>query len=289
MNAERVIVTGATGFIGRALVKRLAAEGAAVTALVREEAGRKFGDGLPPDVEAVEVDLRYAAGIKRAVDSVSPTLVIHLAAIGVTDPFLPIAEALRGNVETTINLLKAVAGRCRVLAARTPGEIECINPYAASKAAAWQFCRMFGRTEGWPIVGVMPFQTYGPGQPARTVLGAALKAARAGENFPATSGEQLRDWICIDDVVDGILASARAENIEGESIELGTGVGTPVREVVARLFEIVGKGRPLIGALPRRPGEVAEQIANAARTEQLIGWRAKIGIEAGLKKMIEYE
>jgi nucleoside-diphosphate-sugar epimerase len=148
---------------------------------------------------------------------------------------------------------------------------------------------MFQRAEGWPIVGVMPFQTYGPGQPARTVLGAALRAAQAGENFPATSGEQARDWIYIDDVVEGILASARAENIEGETIELGTGVGTPVREVVTRLFEFVGQGRPLIGALPQRPGEVAEQIANAARTEQLIGWRAKVGIEAGLKKMMEHE
>ncbi|HKZ70005.1 MAG TPA: NAD-dependent epimerase/dehydratase family protein [Anaerolineales bacterium] len=279
------MITGATGFIGRALVKRLIAEGAAVTALGREKAGRGLGNGLPAGVEVIEVDLRYAAGIKRAVDSVAPTLVVHLAAVGVTDPFLPVAEAVRGNVETTINLLKAVAGRCRVLTARTPGEIECINPYAASKAAAWQFCKMFQRTEGWPIVGVMLFQTYGPGQPVRTVLGAALKAARAGENFPTTSGEQLRDWIYIDDVVDGILASARAENVEGESIELGTGIGTPVREVVARIFKLAGKGQPLIGALPQRPGEAPKQIADAARTERLIGWRAKVGIDEGLRRL----
>ncbi len=286
MKGERVLITGARGFMGRALMRRLVADGAAVTALDREAPGRADRADIPEGVEYVEVDLRYAAGIKRVVDSASPTLVVHLAAVGVTDPFLPISEALRGNLETTINLLKAVAGRCRVLMARTSGEIDVINTYAASKAAAWQFCRMFHRTEGWPVAGVMLFQVYGPGQPERTVLGAALKAARVSENFPMTSGDQKRDWIYIDDVVDGIIAAGRAEGVDGETVELGTGIGTPVRDVVARLFQLVGKGKPLIGALPQRPGEAPEQIAEAERTERLIGWRAKVGIEEGLRRLV---
>ncbi len=270
-------------------MKRLAGMGAAVTALVIEEPGQLRQGIIPEGVEAVACDLRYAAGVKRAVEAVSPTLVVHLAAVGVTDPFLPINEALRGNLETTINLLKAVRGSCRVLVARTPGEIEVINPYAASKAAAWQFCRMFYRTEGWPIVGVMPFQTYGPGQPERTVLGAALKTARAGENFPMTSGEQIRDWIYIDDVIEGMLAAAEAEGVEGETLELGTGIGMPVRDIVIRLFQLAGKGQPLVGALPQRPGEVPQQIADADRTEKLIGWRTRVGVEEGLRRLTANE
>jgi nucleoside-diphosphate-sugar epimerase len=286
MNGERVLITGARGFVGRALIRRLVADGAAVTALDREVPGRADRADIPEGVEYVEVDLRYAADVKRVVESASPTLVVHLAAVGVTDPFLSISEALRGNLETTINLLKAVAGRCRVLVARTSGEVDVINTYAASKAAAWQFCRMFHRTEGWLIAGVMLFQVYGPGQPERTVLGAALKAARAGEDFPMTPGEQRRDWIYIDDVLDGILATGRATaSVDGETVELGTGIGTPVRDVVTRLFQLMGKGKPLIGALPHRPGEAPEQIAGAERTERLTGWRAKVGIEEGLRRL----
>ncbi len=285
MICKRFLVTGATGFIGQALVKRLAADGAQVTAIVREKPGQVRPTGFPAGVEIAEVDLRYAAGLKRAVESALPEVVVHLAAVGVTDPFLPISEALRGNLDATLNLLRAVNGKCRTLVARTPGEADVINPYAASKAATWDFCRMFVRTEGWPIVGVMPFQTYGPGQPARTVLGAALKAARAGEKFPLTSGEQRRDWIYIDDVVDGLIAATNAEGIDGETVELGTGVATPVHEVVSKLFEMIGKGQPLIGALPQRPGEVPLMLADAAKTERLTGWRAKIGIDEGLRKL----
>lgn len=289
MNGERVTVTGATGFIGRALVRRLMAEGAEVTALVREKDGRGRAAHLPEGVCIAEADLRYAGGVARAVRASEPSLVIHLAAAGVTDPFLPVNEAIRGNLDTTLNVLTAVAGRCRVIVARTPGEAEAINVYAAAKAAAWAFCRMFHRTEGWPIVAVMPFQTYGPGQPLRTVLGAALKAARAGETFPMTSGEQERDWVYIDDVVNGIIAAARAPKVEGETIELGTGVGTAVGEVVGRLFQLVGRGRPLAGALPQRPREVSRQIADAARAEKLTGWRAAVNLDEGLKRICGHE
>ncbi|MBI5081797.1 MAG: NAD-dependent epimerase/dehydratase family protein, partial [Chloroflexi bacterium] len=153
-------------------------------------------------------------------------------------------------------------------------------------AAAWEFCKMFFRTQSFPITAVMPFQVYGRGLTERSVLGAALKAARNNENFPTTSGEQVRDWIYIDDVIEGIIATSRAQNVEGETIELGTGVGTPVRDVVKKVFDLAGRGQPLIGALPQRPGEVAQQIANADRSEKMIGWRTKISLDEGLDWMM---
>lgn len=287
MNGERVLITGATGFIGRALTRAWLADGATVTALVREKPGRRLGQEVSQGTEAVEVDLRYAAGVRRAVEAAQPTLAVHLAAVGVTDPFLPIGEALRGNLEATINLLNAVSGRCRVIVARTPGEIDSINTYAAAKAAAWQFCKMYQRTQGWPITAVMPFQVYGPGQPAQTIIGAAAAAAKAGESFPTTSGEQVRDWVYIDDVVAGIIAASRASGIDGRTIDLGTGVGTPVREAVEKVFKLAGHGRPLVGVLPPRPGEPPSQIADAEMTEQLIGWRARVSLDEGLRKVIE--
>lgn len=286
MKPERIVITGATGFIGRALARRLLEQSAAVTAFVTESPGELAQANFPESVRTVQVDLRYAGGMARAIKDADPTVVIHLAAVGVTDPFLPVSEALRGNLDATINLLKGVAGRCRLLIARSPHDREPMNVYAASKAAAWAFCEMYHRAEGWPIVGVMPFQAYGPGGSPRTVLGAAVKAAKAGENFPTTSGEQVRDWIYVDDVADGIIAAARAENIEGETIELGTGIGTPLRDVVAQVFKLAPSGQPMFGALPQRPGEVVSQIADADRTERLTGWRAAVGLDEGLRKIL---
>lgn len=289
MASDPILVTGATGFIGRALVQRLLAEGKPVVALVREKEGRAPQANLPPEVDAHEVDLRYAAGVKRAVEQAAPQAVIHLASVGVTDPFLPVSAALRGNLDATLNVLKAVHGQCPVLVARTPGEKDALNPYAASKAAAWEFCRMYQRTEGWPIWGGMLFQVYGPGQPAGTVLSLALKAARAGQNMPMTRGEQQRDWVYIDDAVAGLLATLRAPDLAGQTVELGTGTATRVRDVVERLFERVGgQGQALVGTLPPRPGEVPLQVADAAQAQQLTGWRAAVGLEAGLQRLIEH-
>lgn len=281
---KRVVVTGATGFIGRALTQRLLNDGATVIALVLPEPLQR--SLVVEGAEVVDCDLRYANDARRAVESASPDAVIHLAAVGVTDPFLPIHDALRGNLEATINLIKAINGKCKLIVTRTPTEYDSMNVYAASKAAAWEFCKMFFRTQEFPITAVMPFQVYGRGLTERSVLGAALKAARNGENFPTTSGEQARDWIYIDDVIEGILATTRAQNVEGQTIELGTGVGTPVGHVVKRVFDLVGRGQPLIGALPQRPGEVAQQIADADRSEQLTGWRAKVGLEEGLQRLV---
>jgi nucleoside-diphosphate-sugar epimerase len=162
-----------------------------------------------------------------------------------------------------------------------------MNVYAASKAAAWAFCEMYARTAGWPIVGGMIYQAYGPGQPSRLLLPAALEAALAGEDFPMTAGLQRKDWVYLDDVVDGLLAALEAGLAPGTTVELGTGVATSVREVVERLYEQVGRGgRPLPGVLPSRPGEEPVQTADAERTALLTGWRATVALDDGLRRLV---
>jgi len=115
VDRERVIVTGATGFIGRALTRAWLADGATVTALVREKPGRQLGQGAPQGAEAVEVDLRYAAGVRRAVEAAQPTLVVHLAAVGVTDPFLLYVGSARPqkNLPRLIEAFAVLKGELR--------------------------------------------------------------------------------------------------------------------------------------------------------------------------------
>jgi nucleoside-diphosphate-sugar epimerase len=293
----RILVTGATGFIGRALVSHLV-EQADVTLLLLEEfaSGLRLPDPLPSlrgQVDAVYADLRNYQVTSRAIRQANPDRVIHLAAAGVTDPFLNVHTALSHNVVGTVNLLRACfeAGNHNIrqlIVARTPGERTAMNVYAASKLAAWDFCRMYVRTAHWPIHGAMIFQAYGPGQPAQLLVPAAVAAAIAGANFPMTSGRQSKDWIHIDDIVAGFMRLATAELEPGATVELGTGIATDVSEVVRQIYELVGRGgRPLTGVLPRRPGEDDEQMADAVTTARLIGWQAQITLAEGLARVIE--
>lgn len=162
-----------------------------------------------------------------------------------------------------------------------------MNVYAASKAAAWDFCRMYVRTSQWPILGAMVFQAYGEGQPLNALIPSALEAASLGQDFPMTNGAQKRDWICVEDVVSGLIATMEAQLSPGTTIDLATGKLTSVAEVVRQIYQLVGRGgQPQMGLLPGRPGEELYQEADIERTCALIGWRSKIPLAEGLNRLV---
>jgi nucleoside-diphosphate-sugar epimerase len=296
----RALVTGASGFIGARLTARLVERGAVVAAqFLPGEDEALAGVGGP--LERCPVDLRDQEAVHHLVAEAAPQVVFHLAAAGVSQPFLPIEEALSVNLYGALHLLRAVStaapGACVVIA-RTVGERTNLNPYAASKSAAWAVAEMFCRTRGVPLVGLMLYQVYGPGQPARALIPSAVRAALAGEDFAMTHGRQIRDWVHVDDVVEAFTVAAQSAQaaqtsqtapcVAGRSFEVGTGHGTALKDVVGSIWQITGAaGEIKLGALTARPGEVLLQTADPSPAEEALGWRAQVTLEDGLRRTIE--
>jgi len=292
----KILVTGISGFIGGHLADRLLQNGHLVIGLIREasRANRLPSSLLShPNFSYIFADLRNLRITSRAMKKVRPEIVVHLAAAGTTDPYLPLNAAIRNNVYGTLNLLRACFEQTEtqepesVIIARTPGERKSVNIYAASKAAAWSFCKMYARTHSWSINGAMIFQTYGRGQAENAIVPSAVRAASKNQDFPMTTGNQQRDWIYVDDVASGITAMLDSKLPAGITIDIGTGKLTSTSDVVFEIYQLVGgTGKPLLGMLPDRPGEVIRQVAAAGVTEDTIGWHATISLDEGLKRYL---
>ncbi len=297
LSGKRVVVTGGTGFIGSHLVRRLVGEGAQVYVFTRPSSRRDRLADVLPHIQLREVDIRAFGTVSSEMDRLRPEVVFHLGAQGVTDPFLPQNRALSTNLDGTINVVRAAAqaGVGRIIYTGTSHEygdlanesrLDPISPYAASKAAAWAFCRMYYHTLGWPIVTLRLFQVYGPGQRG-TLIPSAIEAGLRGHAFPTTPGEQVRDWVFVADVVEAFLNAATKPGVEGETFDIGTGQGKSVRDLIQAIFQHFEGVEPLIGALPYRDGEVWSQVADIQYALENLGWKAKTSLDLGLRKTID--
>jgi len=302
---KRVLVTGITGFIGSHLAERLVTEGAEVSAIGR----RPVNELWKLNEARYEVNYyqeRYwdRENLKRILHSVRPEIIYHLAATGVTEPHLDAEEAVRFNVGATLALLQPLpkweyerfvyVGTCYEYGHTPPpiredSPLDPVNVYAASKAAASLFCRMYHRSYGWPITIVRSFTAYGPRQSWRALIPQVILHALRGQDFEMTAGEQGRDWVYVDDVVEGIIRASCVDETVGQTINLCTGEEHTVREVVGKVLELMGDPvRAVIGARPYRPGEVWHLVGDNSRAKKLLNWQPQVALEEGLRKTIEW-
>lgn len=298
---QSILVTGATGFIGARLVRRLVDAGARVVCLVSGEAGVQR---LPAGAVGRVANLRDAPAVREAARAVQPALVFHLAAVGVTrfdvDPLI----AVEVNVAGTVALLTALEDvPCRrFLYAGTGHEYGDAAPpfredrppaptnvYAASKSAAWLFCQMTHRARGWPMVAVRPFGVYGPGQLPPAFLPSLIQSALRGQDFAMTGGEQVRDLIYVDDVIEGMIGAATAPGVEGQVLNLCSGQGVSLVELARRV--VAAMGRPIrldVGALPYRPGTLWHMVGDNARARRALDWQPAVDLDEGLCRTIDW-
>ena len=279
----RWLVTGAAGFIGSHLVRRLRTAGEDVTGLDRRP-------GTDVQADLLEMDL---APVLDGVDCV-----LHLAGQpGVRESWAQFPAYARGNIETTQRLLEALRGRPLrkfVLAstssvygqapmpAAEDGPALPISPYGATKFSAELLCDLYGRTVGLPWVALRYFTVYGPGQRPDMAFTRWLTAAR--DRTPVTiygKGDQIRDFTYVDDAVEATIRAAVAP-VCSVVLNVGGGSVVPLRTALDAIQRIVGRKLDL-QYLPPAPGDMAVAQADTTRLKAALGFVPATPLVDGLR------
>jgi nucleoside-diphosphate-sugar epimerase len=289
---RRVLVTGASGFIGARLCQALLAKSAEVHGVSRRA---QAGDGL----HWWHADLAEPGAVNRIMNEIRPDIVFHLAShVSGRRDVDTVLPTLRNNLVTTVNILTAACtvGQPRVLLAGSmeeaglgdPDQVPG-SPYAAAKTASTGYGRMFHALYELPVVNLRTFMVYGPGQQDDLkLIPHVTKALQRGESPRLSSGNRRIDWIYIDDVVGGYLAAAVADYADGTPIAIGSGKLVTIRSVVEQLVELTGSQvRPEFGALPDRPMEHV-RCADVGLTRELIGWGPRVSLRSGLADTVRW-
>lgn len=302
--SERIFVTGATGMVGANLVRRLIALGNRPSLLTRAASHRERLESVSDGLVWCTGDMTDAASLGACVAAVKPTIVFHLASSFFNPPTLSAAEHMAANAGGMLNLCEALkeiesvrlitAGSCSVYAGgerlAETAELDPGSMFGVSKATATMISRNFSRQRGLSMVELRLFTPFGPWESARRIIPDTILSALAGRDVRIGHGGQKRDFVYMDDVIDAFIAAATAPSLpDFQVINIGSGVGRPIRDVVANILELMGNPvRFVTGAFATRPDEIWEISADIASAERTLGWRPKIGFSEGLRKSIDW-
>jgi nucleoside-diphosphate-sugar epimerase len=293
----KVLLTGATGFIGSQLTQRLVAEGHQVAILVRPESSLEILQTVLPQIQVHVYDGSYAS-LVQALGLAQPELVIHVASFFLAQhKSSDIDGLISSNVLFGAHLLEAMDQSGVKLLVNTGTSwqnykgplFNPVNLYAATKQAFEDIIHYYSEARELRVVTLRLFDTYGAGDPRLKLLPLLKRAAITGETLEMSPGEQMVDLVHVDDVVDCFVAAGvRLEQGAVRSNEVyAVCSGEPIslRDLVGTLSQMAGKKLNVKwGVRPYRKREVMHPWTPGCT---LPGWSPRISLAVGLRAYIE--
>ena len=292
-------MTGASGFVGANLARRLLADGHEVHLLMRPGFRSWRLDRILNDFHLHEVILDDPDSVGQVVAEVRPEWIFHLATHGAYSTEKDLRQMLRTNVTGTTTLLTEAlrfgfeafvnAGSSSEYGFKdhAPSETESLEPnsdYAVTKASATLFCSYYGRMTGANIRTLRLYSAYGPWEEPIRFIPTLAMHGMAGRLPRLASPAIARDYVYVDDVVAAfILAAAHPQPDPGGVYNIGTGTQLTLAEVVriARA-QLAIEDAPRWGSLGARAWDADVWVSDSQLARHALGWRPKVAFEEGL-------
>ena len=303
---KRALITGAGGFVGANLARRLLRDGHAVVCLVRPGSDRWRLEPISAQAQVLEADLTDPVATSEVVGGHRPQWVFHLAAHGAYSWQRDRSRIFATNLDGSISLADACAAEpaCEVLVHagssseygykdHAPGEDEATVPnsdYAVAKAAATMYLRLVARRSALRTVTLRLYSVFGPWEdPGRFVPTLAREGLKG--SLPDLVGpDTARDFVYVDDVCEAFVLAAGHEPEEpGPVFNVGTGVQTTIREAVDLAIDRFGiRAEPTFDSMEARSWDTGTWVADPRRILAALGWKPALDFAAGFDRFVDW-
>lgn len=299
----KALVTGAAGFIGSHLVRRLVAEGASVAILLRPTSDTARIADVLPHVHAIRGDLRAVELCEPAVTRFGPDVVFHGAWTGVAGKDRNDPRQIDENVLPTVELARLAArvGARTFIGLGSQAEYGPVNRrcdertptqpttlYGAAKLAAGLLAGRTCADAGVRFAWLRLFSIFGPRDHPDWLLPYLIRTLVAGQRPALTAAEQRWDFLYVEDAVTAIVNTAATDAAAGV-FNLGSGVARPLRTVIEQVRDRIDPALTLgFGEVPYRPDQVMHLEADISRLTAATGWTPETPFDHALARTIDY-
>lgn len=302
---KRVIITGATGFVGTNLTLRLLKDGHEIHLVVRPGYNSWRIQAIRADVHLHEVSFVDIEGLQRVVGNIRPDWIFHLAVYGAYASQTDVGRMAQTNIIGTINLVRACLEAGFEAFVNTgssseygfkqgsPSELECLEPnsyYAVTKASATLFCRYVAQSENVHIPTLRLYSVYGPYEEPKRLMPTLILEGLQGRLPSLVDPDTAHDYVYVDDVNQAyLLAAGQPGQERGVIYNVGSGLQTSIREVVEVARRALAiKAEPEWGSMPNRPWDTKVWAADNRKVQDKLGWQPKHSFEEGFRKMMNW-
>lgn len=300
----KILVTGATGFVGACLTRALLTAGNEVNIFTREKSNTWRLNDVLGNVNNYKVDLRDQNSVESAIATIKPKIIYHCAVYGGFSFQRDTKAIIESNLLGTINLLNACVKTDFDYFINTGSsseygikkhpmkEIDILEPigdYAVTKAAATLYCQSEALQKKLPIVNLRLFSPYGPWDDPNRFIPYVIKSLLIGEKPQLANPLSVRDYVYIDDVIDLYLNIIKTKIACGSIYNLGTGIQHSIGEVVSKISENMEIDvEPEWGKFQTNKLEPQNWSADIDKTRSELNWNPIFTLDNGIHKTISW-